>query len=139
MMAIYNNPRENIDSDVIWMAEDGSEALRMPGSLRMLIVEAFEEIIEADVTGKLTGDAYLYLSPTELGFALKSNDAIWDAMNAVSKKSADHDRIVDYAYSMLPDWAKSRELLQKKFRVHINDVLTQVSHGFYRGNLKFLE
>lgn len=138
-MGNYTELRQYPNADAIWQNPDGTEAFRIPGSLKRMLVDALEPLAIADETGRLEGDAYLYMSQAELGNALRTNDAIWDAMNQISNDPADHDRIIAYAYGLVPDWAKSRELLEKKFKVRVNDMRLDVSHGFLRGDLRLID
>ena len=135
-MATAPNLHEHTHADVLLPREDGSE-FRMPGSFKRLLVEAFSDIAEADKTGRLEHPV-LFFNARELGHALMADDEIWDVMNAVSKDPADHELMVNYAYALLPDWVKSKELLEKKFRIRLTDIEMVVSHGFYRGDKAFL-
>lgn len=108
---------------VVCQRPDETEFL-LPSHLIGLLNEAFQGIYEAN---------------DSVGFELRGDDAIWAAMNDASSIAEDHDRIIGCAYSLLPGWAKSREKLEAKFNVKLRDVLHNVSHGFFRGDLAFVE
>jgi hypothetical protein len=62
------------------------------------------------------------------------NDIV-EAIAAVASSDENNDRILDIAWSMLPEWAKSRQAFEKKWKVRIADPKANVSYRFVRGQV----
>lgn len=124
-------------NDIILTDANGVE-YRIPADFRELVARCLEPISEADRTGKLKGEAYLYLRFEEFEDAITDIPDVRNALNEMSSDGQRHRQILQLFYNDLPKWAKCRETLEGKFKVRITEPALMVSKGYYRGDMEFV-
>jgi hypothetical protein len=108
--------------------------LRVPAELHELLAEILSPYAIAEETGD-RGSVAPFLTRREFDSVMLSIDEVYDALNAVSADHDDHDRILSLVWDSLPNWAKSREAFEAKWRVRIADPAHSISYGYVRGNV----
>lgn len=131
----YQKPVEF--NDIILTDANGVE-YRIPAEFRALVARCLEPISEADRTGKLKGEAYLYQRFEEFEDAITDIPDVRYALNEMSSDGQRHRQILQLFYNDLPKWAKCREMLEGKFKVRITEPELMVSKGYYRGDMEFV-
>lgn len=111
---------------------------RIPAEFRALVARYLEPISEADRTGILKGEAYLYQRFEEFEDAITDIPDVRNALNEMSSDGQRHRQILQLFYSELPQWTKCRETLEAKFKVKIVEPELMVSKGYYRGDMEFV-
>ncbi|KAB2680023.1 hypothetical protein [Brucella tritici] len=111
---------------------------RIPAEFRALVARCLEPISEADRTGILKGEAYLYQRFEEFEDAITDIPDVRNALNEMSSDGQRHRQILQLFYSELPQWTKCRETLEAKFKVKIVEPELMVSKGYYRGDMEFV-
>gem|GEM_PF-6655708 len=111
---------------------------RIPAEFRALVAQCLEPISEADRTGILKGEAYLYQRFEEFEDVITDIPDVRYALNEMSNDGQRHRQILQLFYNELPKWAKCRETLEAKFKVKIVDPELMVSKGYYRGDMEFV-
>lgn len=108
--------------------------LRVPADVNALFDELLEPYATADARG-VRGDVAPFLTRNHFDEIMLSIDEVREAMNSVSRNADDHDRMLSLLWSGLPDWAKSREAFEKRWRVRVVDPRVMMSPGFVRGRV----
>ena len=102
------------------LTDGKGEVYRMPAEFRELVAHYLKPITEADRSGKLNGEAYLYPRFEQFEDALTDITAVRDALNELTDDGDRQRQMVRLVYDELPVWTKSRELLESKFKVRIS-------------------
>ncbi len=122
----------------ILLTDANGEEYRMPAEFRELVARYLEPITEADRSGKLKGEAYWYPRFEQFEEALTDITAVRDALNELTDDGNRQRQMVRLVYDELPDWTKSRELLESKFKVRIMEPALMVSKGYVRSDINFV-
>ncbi|WP_139975209.1 hypothetical protein [Ochrobactrum sp. CGA5] len=130
--------QKTVEFNDIILTDDRGVEYRIPADFRELVARCLEPISEADRTGKLKGEAYLYQRFEEFEDAITDIPDVRYALNEMSSDGQRHRQILQLFYNDLPKWAKCRETLEGKFKVRIVEPELMVSKGYYRGDMEFV-
>ena len=135
----YQDYWKNAHIDTVWHDREGNERLRMTAEFKALVFDCLRPIAEADRSRVMKeGKALLFLSVKDFEDALTDIPEVRDALNDLTDAARKQELIVNYFWQQLPAWSKSSELFASTFRTRIVDPEMLVSHGYYRGNLRFV-